>query len=217
VLHIARVAPPPDLAAVRGANVVLLSHMHHDHFDPASLRMLGPEAKTAIVPRGARSAAAKLGFREVTELSAGESVRVSAINVTATHAAHRGGRFRDRGPAAVGFDIEGTQRAYFAGDTDIFAGMRELGRALDLALLPVGGWGPKLGPGHLDPARAAEALALLEPRVAVPIHWGTLQRIGLRVAHRDTPARAFAREAARVAPSVDVRILAPGEATTVEA
>ena len=98
--------------------------------------------------------------------------------------------------------------------------MRELRGNLDLALLPVSGWGPRLGPGHLDPLRAAEALTLLEPRVAVPIHWGTLSRLGRRIPPEDqmtAPPRAFAREAMLRAPSVEVRILEPGEATTVEA
>ena len=52
--------------------------------------------------------------------------------------------------------------------------MREIGAAgLDLALVPIWGWASRLGPGHLDPLRAAQALVLLQPRVAVPIHWGT--------------------------------------------
>ena len=48
----------------------------------------------------------------------------------------------------------------------------ELAPGVDLALLPVWGWGPKLGEGHLDPKRAAEAAELISPRYAVPIHWG---------------------------------------------
>ena len=53
---------------------------------------------------------------------------------------------------------------------------------LDVALLPVWGWGPTLGPGHMDPADAAEALGLLRPRIAVPIHWGTIHPLGCRPA-----------------------------------
>mgnify|MGYP003942199099 CR=1 FL=1 len=51
--------------------------------------------------------------------------------------------------------------------------MRGLGAPLDLALLPVWGWGPRLGSGHLDPARAVDAVARLRPRVAIPMHWGS--------------------------------------------
>src|SRR3712207_353601 len=55
------------------------------------------------------------------------------------------------------------------------------GRGVDVAFLPVWGWGPTLGPGHLDPPRAAEAVARIRPRVAVPAHWGTLAVAGTRV------------------------------------
>lgn len=50
---------------------------------------------------------------------------------------------------------------------------------LDVAMLPVWGWRPILGPGHLDPIGAAAAVRLLRPRFAVPIHWGTLAVAGL--------------------------------------
>jgi L-ascorbate metabolism protein UlaG (beta-lactamase superfamily) len=85
---------------------------------------------------------------------------------------------------------------------------------LDVALVPVAGWGPRIPPGHLDPERAAAALALLRPRVAVPIHWGTLAPMWWRPrtaqALRAAP-ETFRRHAARAAPSVDVQILAPGQ------
>jgi L-ascorbate metabolism protein UlaG (beta-lactamase superfamily) len=82
---------------------------------------------------------------------------------------------------------------------------------LDVALLPVWGWGPSLGAGHLDPEGAARAAALLAPRVAVPIHWGTFARIDLLREDPLPPTRAFAEAVARLAPGVDVRVLAPGE------
>ena len=95
---------------------------------------------------------------------------------------------------------------------DPHAADRELVADVDLALLPVAGWGLRLPPGHLNPERAAEALQLLRPRIAVPIHWGTYSLTGMR-APADPP-QAFRRLAAELAPDVDVRVLAPGAATT---
>jgi L-ascorbate metabolism protein UlaG (beta-lactamase superfamily) len=89
---------------------------------------------------------------------------------------------------------------------------------LDLALIPIWGWGATLGRGkHLDPERAAEAVRRLRPRIAVPIHWGTYRPL-----HRSAlapflsePAEAFVRAAAKVAPEVDVRVLHPGESLSL--
>jgi L-ascorbate metabolism protein UlaG (beta-lactamase superfamily) len=217
--HIVRHAPAVNLGEIAGIDLVLISHMHHDHFDPPSLRLVEGDPEM-IVARGARRGAVRRGFSPVTELAAGERLERGAITITATPASHRRGRLLHRGSEAIGFVIAGAQRAYFAGDTDKFPEMRRLRDGLDVALLPVSGWGPKLGPGHLDPRRAAESLQLLEPRVAIPIHWGTLHRIGMRASDRamnDEAAREFTREAAALAPAVDVRVLRPGESTLVEA
>jgi L-ascorbate metabolism protein UlaG (beta-lactamase superfamily) len=103
-------------------------------------------------------------------------------------------------------------RVYFAGDTDAFDEMAQL-QPIDVALLPVWGWGPRLGRGHLDPVRAAEALTLLRPRIAVPSQWGTLWPRGMgRVAtdRLDQPPVEFARRAAETAPDINVVVLAPG-------
>jgi L-ascorbate metabolism protein UlaG (beta-lactamase superfamily) len=215
VLHLERRAGAVDRSAIATLDLVLVSHLHHDHFDPSSLRMIDRRANL-VVPRGAGHAASRLGFAEVIELGEGETFTIGGLEVTATHAEHGDGRWPRGRSKAIGFLIASDQRVYFAGDTNIFDGMRKLAKALDVALLPVWGWGPRLGPGHLDPAHAAEALSLLRPRVAVPIHWGTLYPIGLRRfrPHLMTePPRAFARQAAKRTPAVDVRILNPGETT----
>jgi L-ascorbate metabolism protein UlaG (beta-lactamase superfamily) len=183
------------------------------------MRMLSPQARL-VVPRGARKLVAGLGPASVEEVVEGDSVSAGSLEINVTHADHRPGRLRHRGARAVGYLIGGTKRLYFAGDTDLFAGMRALGDSgIDVALLPVWGWGTRIGAGHLDPRRAAEALTMLRPRIAIPIHWGTFYPIGLRRfrPHLLTePPRAFAREAAKRAPGVDVRILAPGRTTVVE-
>ncbi len=154
-------------------------------------------------------------LESVIEVDVDERVRLGGLDVTATRAAHDGGRgpLGVRAPA-LGFVIAGSRRVYFAGDTDLFAEMAALA-PLDVALVPVSGWGKATGRGHLDPRRAAEALSLLEPKVAVPIHWGSLAPL-----HRPAPtahaAWEFRRHAAEIAPAVDVRILQPGESMPIE-
>jgi L-ascorbate metabolism protein UlaG (beta-lactamase superfamily) len=139
--------------------------------------------------------------------------------VTATPAAHDGRRWPlGAAAAAIGFVVGGSQRCYFAGDTDLYPEMSELAGQIDLALLPVWGWGPHVGAGHLDPARASAAARMIRPRVVVPIHWGTLARGWpfRRPADPAEPARRFSRLMAVEAPSVEVRVLAPGERTELQ-
>jgi L-ascorbate metabolism protein UlaG (beta-lactamase superfamily) len=211
-----RQGPPLEADAYAGTDVVLLSHLHRDHLDLGSLRLLRPHPRL-VVPRGAGELLRGHGFRDVVELARGESTEVGGVVVRATEAAHSG--FRPPfGPTAeaLGYVVESAaRRVYFAGDTDLFPGMSDIAdEPLDLALVPVWGWGPTLGPGHLDPARAAEAVARLHPRTTVPIHWGTFWPRGLgRVRpHRlSGPALEFAERVADRAPDTAVAPTAPGD------
>ena len=201
-----------DMEQLRGLDAVLISHAHHDHLDLRSLERLG-RSIPVVVPRGLGRLLQ--GRTSVIEVVEDEETTFGAVTVRATHAEHEGRRHPGRIEAApLGFAISGSRRIYFAGDTDLFPGMDGLVPDLDLALIPIWGWGPTLGGGgHLDPLRAAEALRLLRPRIAVPIHWGTYRPLhrSARAAFLADPAEAFAREAAAKAPEVEIRVLRPGE------
>jgi L-ascorbate metabolism protein UlaG (beta-lactamase superfamily) len=208
-------APPAGVAD--DLDGVLISHLHRDHADLPSLRRIDRKVPM-LVPPGAGQFFEKRGFAAVSELLAGASSRVGDVTVTAVEAQHHVKRRGAEGAEAIGFLIDGERRIYFAGDTDLFDGMKELGK-LDLALLPIWGWGSTLGPGHLDPGRAAQATAMLSPRIVVPIHWGTLYPIGLARFRPDplrSPPLEFAARVRELAPQVEVRVLAPGESTSLE-
>jgi L-ascorbate metabolism protein UlaG (beta-lactamase superfamily) len=213
-----RVAPAVAADAGEGIDAVLLSHLHADHADATSLRAVGRET-LVIAPPGAGAWLRGAGLANVIELGAGEVTRVGAVSVTASPAAHEGRRWRYGTRAqSIGFIAAGSLSCYFAGDTDLFDAMSEIG-PLDAALLPVSGWGPTLGAGHLDPERAATAAERISPRVAVPIHWGTLglPLARLRPSQPAAPAREFASLVAERSPGVEVRILSPGERTEIAA
>src|SRR5262245_33814205 len=211
VLHLRRAVPVAE-DALRDVDAILVSHAHWDHLDLPSLDRLSHELPI-VCPRGVGRLLRRRRFRQVVEVEPGDEVPVGAVTVSATKAEHSAGRgpFHRKAPA-LGFLVSGTRRIYFAGDTDLFDDMALLA-PLDVALLPVAGWGRKLGPGHLDPARAARALELLQPRLAVPIHWGTYATP--RHTPQREPADEFARHAARLAPEVEVRVLAPGESAEI--
>lgn len=144
------------------------------------------------------------------------SAKVGEVQVTAVDATHDGGRpFARFSAEAIGYVLTGPERSvYFAGDTDIFDGMADLAGMVDVALLPIAGWGPTIGSGHLGPESAALAAAMLSPRIAVPIHWGTFYPLGLarlRPGPLLRPPGQFVEAMARHAPQVEVRVLSPGE------
>lgn len=208
-----RTPSPASPAALPPLDAVLISHAHQDHLHVPSLRLLSRTARI-IVPAGVGAWLRRRGFGAVEEVEAGDRVTVGAVRVHATPAAHQGFRapFGPRAPA-LGYVIEGSATVYFAGDTDLFDGMREIPRlvpgGINLALLPVGGWGPTLRGGHLDPLGAAHALLLLRPRAAMPVHWGTFWPVGLGRVRRDRfeqPGTAFRAAAARLAPEVQVHL-----------
>jgi L-ascorbate metabolism protein UlaG (beta-lactamase superfamily) len=142
------------------------------------------------------------------------------VTLEAVHAEH--GRRRSLFTAAessLGVLVSGSSSVFFAGDTGLHAGMADLAGRVDIALLPVGGWGPRLGRGHMDPSLAAEAATRIRPKVAVPIHWGTIYPLGLRRlagARFEAPGEAFRKAVEARAAGIDVRVLRPGQSMRLD-
>ncbi len=157
------------------------------------------------------------GFRDVREIAIGGALEIGGLRIDGVPAIHSGFR-PPLGPTApaMGFVIRGSREIYFAGDTDLFEQMALLpGPRIDVALLPVWGWGPTLGRGlHIDPRRAAESLRLIRPRAAVPIHWGTYWPHSMGRVYPERliePPAAFVEYATELAPDVRCLLTEVGE------
>ena len=216
--HIRRTVPPPRLQKIGALDAVAISHAHHDHFDGPSLRRLRGRCPV-IVPRGCRGIARRARFGEVIEVEPGDRLAMGQVTIHVVRAVHDGRRYPwGRYRPALGYVLEGERTVYFAGDTDLFEEMSDLPGRIDVAALPVWGWGPRTGEGHMDPERAAEAVRRVRPRVAIPIHWGTFFPIGLKRVRPDRltePPHEFGRYVGELAPDVEVRVLEPGESTNL--
>jgi L-ascorbate metabolism protein UlaG (beta-lactamase superfamily) len=136
------------------------------------------------------------------EVAPGNQVRIGSLEITAVTAHHDERRLPWSSYAAqpLGYRV--------AAETG----------AIDLALVPVGGWGPSLGPGHLDPIRAAEAVRRVGASTAVPVHFGTFWPIGLDWVKPELflpPGDRFKAAMTEVDPAVKVEVLVPGESIEV--
>ena len=140
----------PSRDRLRDIDLVLISHLHWDHLDVPSLRALGMDTPI-VVPAGGGSWLRGIGFSNVREMAVGDDLDVGGVAIEAVEAYHSAFR-PPAGPSAdpLGYMVRGSRSVYFAGDTDLFEGMGALarpGEEIDVALLPVWGWGPTLGRG----------------------------------------------------------------------
>ncbi len=212
-------APQDDLTT-KDISAVLLSHLHMDHADMPSLRRF-PSSTPLIAPQGTGSYLRTRLSHQVHTMRTWQSCMVGNVEIIAVPAVHSGtlAAFSSMASCA-GFIIRGSSTIYFAGDTALFTEMAELGSTfdIDLALLPVWGYGPNLRGDHMTPYDAAQALTLLRPRRALPIHWGTFHppgKLWSRMSYFTDPPYTFAGYAKKAAPNTKVQILQPGESMTL--
>jgi L-ascorbate metabolism protein UlaG (beta-lactamase superfamily) len=219
VAHLRRRRPVPT-DDLRDIDLVLLSHVHLDHLHRPSLERLKPTARV-LTPAGSERLVRAAGFTDVVGVRVGDRVECGPTVVEVVPAVHK----RGRGPHSrvkadpIGFVVEGDgRRIYFPGDTDLFGEMAGLGD-LDVALLPIWGWGSTLGEGHLNPQRAAVATQLIRPGLVVPIHWGTYApEDGRRrlPSWFDQPPVDLERELRQLGEDHRLRVLEPGASVTLE-
>jgi L-ascorbate metabolism protein UlaG (beta-lactamase superfamily) len=160
-------APPPSSYA--GARVVLISHAHPDHLDPATLRTF-PEEAVILCPEPAAKHLEGVE-REVHVMRPGDVYASPAGTITAIAVHHMGGRWGVSAAAdgrALGFVIETPDETiFYSGDTNYFSGFADVGWTFDpdILMLNVN--------GHLTGTDAVRAAWAARARVVIPLHWGT--------------------------------------------
>ncbi len=151
------------------ADIILITHEHHDHCSPADIEKIRTP-QTVVMANSA--AAEQLGGLarvlqpdQQTEVDSVTIRAVRAYNVNKFREAGVPFHPRDEGKLGYIITVEG-QRLYHAGDTDCIPEMA--GYACDVALLPVS------GTYVMTAAEAAEAVRLIKPKMAIPMHYGSI-------------------------------------------
>ncbi|HHX75441.1 MAG TPA: metal-dependent hydrolase [Firmicutes bacterium] len=196
-------ACPVRVEELEPPDVILVTHDHHDHYgsDLPALLAKGSGVlvgQPELVARAKRDGVpAENIVNGGSGMNIGGSITVKGIDITMTQAVHSA----EAGtPCGFIVTLEDGKVLYHAGDTGIFATMKLLGDLyqIDVALLPIG------GVFVMDPLQAAAALQLLQPRLAVPMHYKTFPVL-------EQNADSFISLAAEKAPRVEIRVLQPGE------
>jgi L-ascorbate metabolism protein UlaG (beta-lactamase superfamily) len=217
LFHLVRYATTPAPEATV-ADLVLVSHLHSDHCHLPSLARFGADVPI-VVPRGGERLMARLGRQRLLPVSPGDVVERAGVRVEVLAATHDGRRHplsREPAPPALGFRVSGAGGTWwYPGDTELRGDMRDL-EPVDLALVPIGGWGPTLADGHMHPEHAAEAVDRVGARWTVPVHWGTFWPAGLQRVARANHHRLFTTPGARFAEALDgsgteAVVVVPGE------
>lgn len=147
------------------AHIILSTHSHYDHCDPAKIKSVRGDDTVIIAPLDCHE---KIGGT-VHALKPGEEKFIDDICIRAVEA-YNETRFRSPGnpyhPKGFGVGyvvtVEG-KSIYHAGDTDFISEMKELG-PIDVALLPVG------GTYTMETSDGADAALAINPKVAIPMH-----------------------------------------------
>lgn len=182
-------------------DLICVTHGHGDHVGDAVSIAKKNRAKILAMVELAnifeKSGCDVIGF------NIGGSVKIGETTVTMTAATHSSGAdeqgFEGAAGTPTGFVIDSGNTVYHAGDTGLFGDMSLIGELypLDLALLPIGGF------YTMDVVQAAKAVALLKPKLAIPMHFNTWPPI------KADPA-AF-KSLVEKNTKTQVRILKPGE------
>ena len=182
-----------ETEASEKGDLILLTHSHPDHFDPAKIKKVSKNSTVIIAPKDCVSKLSGV----VKTLNVGDEFGQGTTKVKAVEA-YNYKRFRSPGVPfhpkglGVGYLISiGEKTIYHAGDTDFIPEMENLG-SVDVALLPSG------GKYTMDNPEAAEAAKTIMPKVAIPMHrW-------------DTDPNLF-KELVEAESEVKVQLLAEGE------
>jgi L-ascorbate metabolism protein UlaG (beta-lactamase superfamily) len=195
----------PKLAAV------IVSHDHYDHYDLEAFRAYADKDVPMLVKSGMASKARAAGFTNVIVLEAWDQW-IGYVKVVAAPGAHS--------VPELSYVLQrGGLTVFFGGDTLLIPELTEVGRRfgpIDLALLPVNGLCIRPANDLQIVMNAREAASLcntLQARVAVPLHYPFTggPEVDRDLLKYTGTAEEFAEETARVSPSTEVHVLAPGE------
>jgi len=159
---------PYNIQADEKADIILITHSHYDHCSIEDIKELVKDRTIIIIPPDCQSKLSCIQGINVHLAKPGKKIEAFGIIVEAVPAYNINKNFHEKSNEWVGYIINTDgKKIYHAGDTDFIPEMKEI-KDIDVALLPVG------GKYTMDAAEAAKAANAIKPKIAVPMHYGSI-------------------------------------------
>ena len=176
--------PAVDIADLPPLDLVLLSHLHGDHFDQVAQRDLDKDLPIVTTPQSAQELQ-ELGFHSTHALGTWDQLEVrkgeATLRITACPGRHGPGITDLVLPDVMGSVLEFapdgggvTRRLYVSGDTLLYDDLEEIPRRfpdIDVGLFHLGGTTVLGIMVTMDAEQGAGAVELVAPATALPIHY----------------------------------------------
>lgn len=154
---------PYEISDNDKADIILITHDHYDHFSLEDIKKIQVEDTVIVVPAHAVEGISG----NIKKINPGDSISVKGINIQAVPSYNIKKDFHPKKKNYLGYVINMDDITYYhAGDTDLISEMKDI--HTDVAFIPVG------GTYTMNAKEGAEAVKLIDPKIAVPIHYGSV-------------------------------------------
>ncbi|MBR6451085.1 MAG: MBL fold metallo-hydrolase [Lachnospiraceae bacterium] len=155
--------------APKDAAFILITHEHYDHFSPEDIAKVACADTVMVVPEKMEKKAQEEAGSYVSRIETmaqTDARTLGALEIETIPAYNKLKPFHPKSAGGVGYILTvGGVRIYIAGDTDATKEAEAV--KCDVALVPIG------GTFTTDAKAAAELVNIIQPKIAIPVHYGT--------------------------------------------
>ena len=165
-VHVDPYSRVADYAKLPKADLILLTHHHRDHLDPAALKHVRTETSIVVLTETCAQSVQGGIIMDAGDVRSAAGISVEAVPAyNLVHKRDTGEPFHPKG-VGIGYVLTfGDKRLYVAGDTENTPEMKALAN-IDVAFLPMN------LPYTMTPEMVADAAKAFRPRVLYPYHYG---------------------------------------------
>lgn len=153
----------------KDADMIFITHTHYDHFSPEDIQKVRNQDTIIIVTDDGYTECLKMGFKEhqINKVEPNKRYQLHSMNFETVPAYNIKAQYHPKANNWVGYILEIRSASYYiAGDTDMNDDNVQI--ECDVAFVPVG------GKYTMDAVEAAKFINEIQPRIAIPIHYGTI-------------------------------------------